>query len=346
LSSWAGVARPRSRFPRMAVSSVRCLPSLQSRALPLRVKLPPFSQGRFFTSKVEIHAHDDSRNNVFAAGPEGHSAPPHVDQPLAHFHRDQEQQWRKLSLGQAPTRVGEDEEVVRRRLRHHARGRGWMEAAEFLNAFEAQGGFELLSGDDLRAMDRLLRCDDMFLLRLVASRADVPEELDTPALTALQRFFKSSSAEGLGHDGRRALGETRMPRGTFRSPSKPSGVAVRRIGGAAIFRGPVQDHIETKLLAAVKPVHLEVHNESHGQAADESHFHVLVVADAFEGLRPLQRHRLINGLFTQEDGDLKFHSLRITAKTPAQWAASDQVPPAPKCSGKGDGRTPTDASKL
>jgi BolA protein len=222
-----------------------------------------------------------------------------------------------------------------------------MEAAEFLHAFEAQGGFGLLSGDQLRAMDRLLRCDDMFLMRLVAGRAAVPEELDTPALSSLQQFFKTSAASGLRLDGRTTPGEARRPTSPLRSPGIPSGgAAVRRFGGSAVFRGPVQDHIETKLSAALKPVHLEVHNESHGHVTDESHFHVVAVSTAFEGLRPLQRHRLINGLFTKEDGDLKFHSLRITAKTPSQWAASEVVPPAPKCSGKGDGRTPTDASQL
>ncbi|CAE7944843.1 unnamed protein product [Symbiodinium sp. KB8] len=88
---------------------------------------------------------------------------------------------------------------------------------------------------------------------------------------------------------------------------------------SAPFRGPVQGHIEERLTSELRPLHLEVVNESHGKKSDESHFHVLIVSEAFEGLKPLARHRLVNGLFTREDGSLKFHSLRITAKTPAMW---------------------------
>ncbi|CAK0804756.1 unnamed protein product, partial [Prorocentrum cordatum] len=116
----------------------------------------------------------------------------------------------------------------------------------------------------------------------------------------------------------------------------PPGIA-RPFAAHAQYRGPVQ---------ALKPLHLEVANESHGRAQDESHFHVLVVAEAFEGIRPLQRHRLVNQLFTDEAGQLKFHSLRITAKTPGAWAEDQTAPAAPKCTGRGDGRGPTDASAL
>merc|ERR1719230_551029 len=81
----------------------------------------------------------------------------------------------------------------------------------------------------------------------------------------------------------------------------------------AVFRGPVQEHIETCVRTALQPAHLEVTNESHGRQTDESHFHVFVVSDAFEGKKPIARHRLVNQLFTGSDFALKFHSLRITA---------------------------------
>merc|ERR1712187_316894 len=93
-----------------------------------------------------------------------------------------------------------------------------------------------------------------------------------------------------------------------------------------------------KVQTELRPNHGEVTNESHGKAADESHFHVLVVADAFDGLKAVQRHRLVSRLFTGEDGTLKFHSLRITAKTAEQWAKDTSAPAAPKCTGRGDGR--------
>ena len=72
--------------------------------------------------------------------------------------------------------------------------------------------------------------------------------------------------------------------------------------GTRRFHGPVQKHIEEKLLTALRPLHLEVKNESHGRKADESHFHVLVVAEAFDELKPLERHRMVNSLFTAEVG--------------------------------------------
>lgn len=111
------------------------------------------------------------------------------------------------------------------------------------------------------------------------------------------------------------------------------------------YLGPVQQHIESTLTnSSLSPLHLEVTNESHRQETDESHFHVLVVSNEFAGKPLLQRHRMVQGLFTDESGGLKFHSLRITARTPEQW--NKEVPKAPKCTGKGDGRSATDVTKL
>lgn len=84
---------------------------------------------------------------------------------------------------------------------------------------------------------------------------------------------------------------------------------------------------------------------SHGRIEDESHFHVLIVSVAFEGQALLDRHRAVQALFTDETGRMKFHALRITAKTPAQWAQTQVVPAAPKCAG-GDGRKPTDTTQF
>jgi BolA protein len=101
---------------------------------------------------------------------------------------------------------------------------------------------------------------------------------------------------------------------------------------AAGFRGPVQDIVESKLINAFgqASVHSVV-NESHGKIENESHFHVHIVSDSFQGLGLLKRHRLINAALTDNGGQLPFHSLRITAQTVAQ-----APPDAPKCKG-GDG---------
>ena len=66
-------------------------------------------------------------------------------------------------------------------------------------------------------------------------------------------------------------------------------------------------------------------------------FFTCVVSESFEGVKLIERHRMVNAILAGEDGTLPFHALRITAKTPEQWSASSDVPKAPKCAG-GDGR--------
>jgi acid stress-induced BolA-like protein IbaG/YrbA len=56
------------------------------------------------------------------------------------------------------------------------------------------------------------------------------------------------------------------------------------------------------------------------QSDDDTHFAALVVAEAFEGLRPLQRHQLVyRALGTRMGGEI--HALSIRALTPAELAA-------------------------
>lgn len=57
--------------------------------------------------------------------------------------------------------------------------------------------------------------------------------------------------------------------------------------------------IQARIEAKLSPEHLEVIDESHkhaghaGARAGGGHFDALIVAAAFEGLRPLQRQRLV-----------------------------------------------------
>ena len=80
------------------------------------------------------------------------------------------------------------------------------------------------------------------------------------------------------------------------------------------FVGPVQESVQTALTEEFAPAHLQVINESHGRLEDESHFKVIIVSEAFQDKRLVQRHRLINGCL-MKDGELPFHALTITAKT-------------------------------
>ena len=101
-----------------------------------------------------------------------------------------------------------------------------------------------------------------------------------------------------------------------------------------VAAGPVQASIEAKLSAALAPDHLEVENDSrrHRAGGAESHFKVVVVSAAFEGVALIDRHRRVNELLADELRD-GVHALQIRAVTPAQWRASAAPLVSPRCSG-------------
>ena len=81
--------------------------------------------------------------------------------------------------------------------------------------------------------------------------------------------------------------------------------------------------ISTKL-SVLSPARLEVIDESekhHGHSGwkegGETHFRVVVVADAFTGLGRLARHRLVNDLLADELKE-RVHALAIEARAPGE----------------------------
>ena len=79
--------------------------------------------------------------------------------------------------------------------------------------------------------------------------------------------------------------------------------------------------IEEKLTAAFSPSRLLVKDQSHlhaghaGAQDGRGHYDVTIVADAFSGTRPLERHRMIYAaLGTLMETDI--HALRIHASAP------------------------------
>ena len=81
--------------------------------------------------------------------------------------------------------------------------------------------------------------------------------------------------------------------------------------------------IAAKLTDAFSPAKLQVKDQSHLHAGHEGardgrgHFHVTIVCDAFDGLRPLHRHRMIfSALGSLMETDI--HALRIDAHSPAE----------------------------
>ena len=70
---------------------------------------------------------------------------------------------------------------------------------------------------------------------------------------------------------------------------------------------PMADTIAAKLKSGLNPSFIEVKDVSHqhdGHAGwregGETHFHVTLTADAFEGKSRLQRHRMVNDLLAKE----------------------------------------------
>jgi BolA family transcriptional regulator, general stress-responsive regulator len=88
--------------------------------------------------------------------------------------------------------------------------------------------------------------------------------------------------------------------------------------------GEIADRIRSKLEAALSPVRLDIQDDSakhsgHSGAREggESHFSVLIVSHAFEGLNRVARQRRINTVLAEELAG-PVHALSIQAKTPTE----------------------------
>lgn len=81
--------------------------------------------------------------------------------------------------------------------------------------------------------------------------------------------------------------------------------------------------IETmrQLLAPLTPLSLEIEDQSDrhighaGAASGGGHFKMKITSTCFNGMRPLERHRLVYDALRSLKGQ-GFHALSITAKTP------------------------------
>ena len=100
----------------------------------------------------------------------------------------------------------------------------------------------------------------------------------------------------------------------------------------------VQSLIERKLVGAIDFRHLEIINESANHnvpPGSESHFKLIMVADAFDNKPLLARHRLINEVLRDELAG-PIHALAIHAYTAAEWQERNgDAPLSPPCLGGG-----------
>jgi BolA protein len=86
---------------------------------------------------------------------------------------------------------------------------------------------------------------------------------------------------------------------------------------------PTAVRIHSLLLQHLAPSHLEVRDDSaahagHESAAGKGHFRLRIVSTCFEGLKPLQRHRLVNEALSPLF-ETELHAVAMETLTPAEF---------------------------
>ena len=98
----------------------------------------------------------------------------------------------------------------------------------------------------------------------------------------------------------------------------------------------IQTAIENKITDSLKPIHLEVVNESNNHnvpPGSESHFKITVVSTEFDGKMLIARHRVINQLLADELAG-EIHALSMHTYTPQEWDdKNQQTRQSPPCLG-------------
>lgn len=87
--------------------------------------------------------------------------------------------------------------------------------------------------------------------------------------------------------------------------------------------------------AGLQPSYIRLEDESHNHSVPEgaeSHFKLVCVSEAFEGLMPVRRHQKVYGL-AQAELDAGLHALALHLYTPAEWQQQQAVPQSPDCAG-------------
>ena len=98
----------------------------------------------------------------------------------------------------------------------------------------------------------------------------------------------------------------------------------------------VQQTIESKMRGEFKPEYLELVNESHMHSVpknSETHFKLVLVANAFDGKRQVARHQLVYALLASEMQN-GLHALALHTYSPQEWAVRNApAPDSPQCLG-------------
>jgi BolA protein len=95
----------------------------------------------------------------------------------------------------------------------------------------------------------------------------------------------------------------------------------------------MHDQINDKLVAYFAPDRLSIENDSHRHSgpAQDSHFRLIIVADAFAAMNPVARQRAVYACLAEEMAGA-VHALQMKCMTPAEYDAVDgevtlKVPP-------------------
>lgn len=91
--------------------------------------------------------------------------------------------------------------------------------------------------------------------------------------------------------------------------------------------------IESRVRQGLDVVELELVNESHmHKRGVDSHFKLVLVSPAFDGLGLVKRHQLVYGLLKAEMAQI--HALALHTFTPQEWAArGENAAASPTCRG-------------
>jgi BolA family transcriptional regulator, general stress-responsive regulator len=99
----------------------------------------------------------------------------------------------------------------------------------------------------------------------------------------------------------------------------------------------MQQRIEHKLVALLQPAYWEVINESSGHnvpKGSETHFKVIIASPVFEGRSPVDRHRMVYEILSDEMKN-GVHALSLQTLTPSEWESrAGEAQSSPPCLGK------------
>ncbi len=85
--------------------------------------------------------------------------------------------------------------------------------------------------------------------------------------------------------------------------------------------------IENLVSEGLRPLHLELENESSNHSVpvgSESHFKILIVSEAFEGLSRIDRQRKVYA-FMDSEFKSGLHALTVRALTSSEWQSGAGV---------------------